>query len=68
MLALFLITVPLSVLGALMTWLISYDELRRHYAGQRAPAAEATRRAFTVLLFFLALWALVALVLGGGHS
>lgn len=67
MLGIFLLTVPLGIVGALMAWLISYDELSRHYAGRRAAAAEATRRALTVLLFFLALGALISLVLAGSR-
>ena len=43
MLGIFLLTVPLGIFGALMAWLISYDELSRHYTGRRTAAAEATR-------------------------
>ena len=64
MLGIFLLTVPLGLIGAVMAWLISYDELRRHYPDRGTPAAEATRRAFTVLAFFLALGGVLALVLG----
>lgn len=68
MLGVFLLTVPLGVSAAVMAWLISYDELSRHYPDRGTPAQEATRRAFTVLLFFLALGAVIALVVGSGHS
>jgi peptidoglycan biosynthesis protein MviN/MurJ (putative lipid II flippase) len=61
---LFLLTVPLAVVGAAMAWLISYDELSRHYAGRREPAVEALRRALVALAFFLALGAGIALVIG----
>jgi hypothetical protein len=64
MLGIFLLTVPLGVVGAIMAWLISYDELSRHYAGRRAAATEATRRALSVLLFFLVLGAVIAAVVG----
>ena len=58
----FLLTVPLGVIGAVMAWLISYDELSRHFPDRGTPAQEATRRALTVLLFFLAIGALIAVV------
>ena len=51
-----------------MAWLISYDELSRHYGRGRTPAIEATRRALTTLVFLLLLGALVALILSGEHS
>jgi hypothetical protein len=63
MLGWFALTVPLGVIGAAMAWLISYDELRRHYGDRHAARAEAARRALTILLFFLALGAVIALVL-----
>ena len=68
MLGVFLLTVPLAVLGAVMAWLISYDELSRHYADRRAPALEAARRASAALLFFLVLGGVIAVVLASVHS
>jgi hypothetical protein len=63
-----LTAVPLAVVAALMAWLISYDELSRHYAGRRTPMLEATRRAAVVLVFFLVLGAIVALAVGAAHA
>lgn len=63
--AIFALTLPLAVIAAVMAWLITYDELRRHYSSAREPAAEATRRALVVLLFFVALAAGVAVLTGG---
>jgi len=63
-LGLFLLTVPFAVLGAAMAWLISYDELSRHYGGRRAAALEAARRALVALAFFLVIGVAIALVLG----
>lgn len=68
MLGIFLLTVPLAVLGAMMAWLISYDELSRHYGDRRTPALEAGRRALAALAFFLVLGGVIALVLGNVHS
>jgi hypothetical protein len=67
LLELFLLTVPFCVLGAVMAWLISYDELTRHYAESRTPAVEATRRALTALIFLFVLGALLALILSRHH-
>jgi hypothetical protein len=61
-------TVPLALIGAAMAWLISYDELARHHAGRREPALEASRRALTVRAFFVALGAIVGVVLSAAHA
>lgn len=52
----------------MMAWLISYDELSRHYGDRRTPALEAGRRALAALAFFLVLGGVIALVLGNVHS
>jgi hypothetical protein len=62
----FLLTVPLAAIAAVMAWIISYDELSRHYPDRGTPASEATLRAVTVLLFFLGIGAVIALVVGHG--
>jgi hypothetical protein len=64
---LFLLTVPFSVIGAGMAWLISYDEMSRH-TDRRAAKLEATRRALTALVFLLILGGLIALVVTRVHS
>jgi hypothetical protein len=64
---LFLLTVPFGVIGAAMAWLISYDELSRR-ANRRTAKLEATRRAFTALVFLLMLGGIIALVVTRAHS
>jgi hypothetical protein len=67
-LGIFVLALPLAVLGALMAWLISYDELTRHYPSRRAAALEATRRALAALAFFVILGAVIAAILASVHS
>lgn len=67
MLDLVLLTVPFAVIGAGMAWLISYDEMSRH-TDRHAAKLEATRRAFTALVFLLILGAVIALVVTRAQS
>jgi hypothetical protein len=59
---LFALLLIFDVLGAAMAFLISYDELSRHYADRRPPLLEATRRGTAALIFLVALSGIVALV------
>jgi hypothetical protein len=52
-----------DLIGAAMAYLISYDELSRHYAGRGPARREAARRAFVALLFLLVLSVAIVLVL-----
>lgn len=44
---------PFSLLAALMAYLITYDEYRRHFPDRRRAVLEAARTAAVTLLFFL---------------
>ena len=44
---------PFSLLAALMAYLITYDEYRRHFPDRRRAILEAARTAAVTLLFFL---------------
>jgi hypothetical protein len=60
---LFLLLLPFNLIGALMAYLISYDELQRH--SDRATARhEAARRGAVTFAFLLALSFTVLLVVG----
>jgi hypothetical protein len=59
---LFALLLIFDVLGAAMAFLISYDELSRHYADRRTPLLEAARRATAALIFLVALSGIVALI------
>ncbi|MGO9821158.1 MAG: hypothetical protein ACLPTJ_10970 [Solirubrobacteraceae bacterium] len=64
----FLLAVPLALFAAMMAWLISYDELSRHFPDRRAAARESLRRALVTFVFFLVLGGLIALVLARAHA
>jgi hypothetical protein len=64
----FLLAVPLALFAAMMAWLISFDELSRHFRNRRAAALESLRRALATFAFFLVLGALIALVLARTHA
>lgn len=60
---LFLLLLVFDALGGLMAFLISYDELSRHYPSRGPALREATRRAVVAFLFLAALSALVVVIL-----
>jgi hypothetical protein len=59
---LFLLLLIFDVIGAAMAFLISYDELSRHYGKRDPPLREAARRAFVAFLFLAALSAIVVVI------
>ena len=60
---LFLLLLMFDAIGGAMAFLISYDELSRHYPDRRTPLREATRRALVAFLFLAALSAIVVAIL-----
>jgi hypothetical protein len=52
-----------DVIGAAMAFLISYDELSRHYPRRGPALREAGRRALVALLFLVAFSAAIVLIL-----
>ncbi len=54
---------PFDVIGAAMMFLISYDDLQRHFGRSRRAALEAARRAAVAFAFLLVLSVVIALVL-----
>jgi hypothetical protein len=60
--SLFFLLLIFDVIGATMAFLISYDELARHYSDRRAPLREAARRATTALIFLVVLSAVVTFI------
>ena len=65
---LFLLLLVFDVIGAAMAFLISYDELSRHYSGRGPPLREAGRRALVAFLFLAALSAIVVLIVQHANS
>ena len=61
--SIFYILLPFDAIGAAMAFLISYDELQRHYPNRRAALNEALRRALVALVFLLVLSATVTFIL-----
>ncbi|HTU78579.1 MAG TPA: hypothetical protein VMF09_07450 [Solirubrobacteraceae bacterium] len=60
---LFLLLLVFDAIGGAMAFLISYDELSRHYPDRRTPLREAARRALVAFLFLAALSAIVVVIL-----
>ena len=60
---LFLLLLVFDAIGGVMAFLVSYDELSRHYADRRVPMREAVRRAVVAFLFLAALSAIVVVIL-----
>ncbi len=60
---LFLLLLVFDVIGGAMAFLISYDELSRHYPDRSTPLREALRRALVAFLFLAALSAIVVVIL-----
>jgi hypothetical protein len=52
-----------DAIGGAMAFLISYDELSRHYPDRGTPLREAARRALVAFLFLAALSAIVVVIL-----
>jgi len=48
-----LLWLPFSLIAALMSYLITYEEYRRHFPDRRRAVLEAARMAAVTLLFFL---------------
>ena len=57
------ITVILSPLAAIMAFLITYEEYKRHYPEKRKVLKKSLEMAFFTLIFFLALGVLLAIIL-----
>ena len=60
---LFLLLLVFDAIGGATAFLISYDELSRHYPDRRTPLREATRRAVVAFVFLAALSAIVVVIL-----
>jgi hypothetical protein len=60
---LFLLLLVFDAIGGAMAFLISYDELSRHYPDCSTPLREAARRALVAFLFLAALSAVVVVIL-----
>lgn len=60
---LFLLLLMFDAIGGAMAFLISYDELSRHYPERGTPLREAARRALVAFLFLAALSAIVVVIL-----
>lgn len=60
---LFLLLLVFDAIGAAMAFLISYDELSRHYSDRSTPLSEAARRALVAFLFLAALSGAAVLIL-----
>jgi hypothetical protein len=60
---LLLMLIPFSIIAAMMAFLITYEEMTRHYPGGRQPVRHAARTAVFTLAFFLALSWLIIVVL-----
>lgn len=60
---LFLLLLVFDAIGGAMAFLISYDELSRHYQERGTPLREAARRALVAFLFLVALSAIVVVIL-----
>jgi hypothetical protein len=61
--AIFSIAVILSLLGAAMAFLITYEEYAHHYPNKREVLKKALEAAVFTLVFFLALGLLLAIML-----
>jgi hypothetical protein len=62
-LGLFLLLLIFAAIGAAMAFLISFDELSRHYPDRGTPLREAARRALVAFLFLATLSAIVVVIL-----
>jgi Trk-type K+ transport system membrane component len=61
--AIFSIAVILSLLGAAMAFVITYEEYAHHYREKKRVLKKALEAAFFTLFFFLALGLLLAIML-----
>ena len=52
--------VPFSVLAAVMAYLITYEEYRRHFPDRRRAISESVQTAAVTLLFFLIVGAVLS--------
>ena len=59
---LFLLLLVVDAIGAAMAFLISYDELSRHYGDRGTPIREALHRALVAFLFLTALSAIIVVI------
>jgi hypothetical protein len=66
--AIFSIAVILSLLGATMAFLITYEEYVHHYPSKREVLRKALEAAGFTLVFFLALGLLLAIMLPSWFS
>jgi hypothetical protein len=61
--SLLFVLLPFDAVGAAMAFLISYDELERHYGRSRRAVIEAGRRAAVAFVFLAVLSLIVVLIL-----
>ncbi len=60
---LFFLLLIFDVIGGLMAFLITYDEMSRHYPDRRSRLREAATRGLTAFMFLAAFSAIVVLIL-----
>jgi len=65
---LFLLLLVFDAIGGAMAFLISYDELSRHYPDRSTPLREALRRAVVAFLFLAALSAIVVVIVNHANK
>ena len=60
---LLLIGVVFGVVAGLMTYIISYNELTKHFADKRIPIRTSLKSAFVSLIFFIVLGTIIGLII-----